>query len=74
MTLSWHHIGKANLVNDEKGYLKNQAPLCIIYLERWSEVKIPICPQLNVRKEIAFTLVGGMLFLFVIIVTMSVDV
>ena len=36
-------------------------------------MKIPICPQLNVRKEIAFTLVGGMLFLFVIIVTMSVE-
>ena len=34
MTLSWHHIGKANMVNDEKEYLKNQAPLCIIYLER----------------------------------------
>ena len=28
-------------------------------------MKIPIRPQLNVRKEIAFTLDGGMLFLFV---------
>ena len=27
-------------------------------------MKIPIRPQLNVRKEIAFTLDGGMLFLF----------
>ena len=25
-------------------------------------MKIPICPQLNVRKEIAFTLVGGCYF------------
>ena len=68
MTLSWHHIGKANMVNDEKGYLKNQAPLCIIYLESESDVN-PICPQLNYDylKEINILNFGrwGCLFLFV---------
>ena len=54
MMLSWHHIGTANMVNDEKGYLKNQLPSCIIYLESESDAS-PICPQNNTNFEIAST-------------------
>ena len=32
------------MLEQEKGYLKNQAPHCIIYLERLSDVKSD-CPQ-----------------------------
>jgi len=40
----------------------------IIYLERYSELKFPIALSKNIYFEIASTLAGGMLFLFVVMI------
>lgn len=52
-----------------KEHLHLTSAHCIIYLERHSELIFPIAlsEDYHVIKEVAFTLGGGMLFLFMII-------